>query len=308
MAQRFTEMALARRTRKTVQDRICPHCRCNDIVLHGRDKNGRQRFKCRGCRKTYNIMTGTPMARARKPEKWSKYLDCMTEHLSVRRIVATGIGLNGVTIWRWRQRFLEAAVADNANLLSGVIEADKTFFLRSFKGSRGWKQGKPPENRPARLRTRGAMKRGLSREQVPVLTALDNSGRVYQAILASLRDLEAALEGRIVAGAVLCSDGSAAYVNVADKADAEHVTVSMPITAPHAVKTNTVFAPLRQVGRLGLGRVNNQHQQLKNFVDGRCRGVATKYLRRYLGWHRAMIQAGFEGKDLLRRALCQHRQ
>ena len=40
--------------------------------LHGKDKNGRQRFRCRNaeCRRTFNILTRTPMARTRKPETW----------------------------------------------------------------------------------------------------------------------------------------------------------------------------------------------------------------------------------------------
>jgi hypothetical protein len=119
-------------------------------VLYGKDENLRQRFRCRGCRRTYNIVTGTPMARARKPEKWIEYLGYMTEHMSVRKIVKAGIGVHKVTVWRWRHRFLKATADDNALVLSGVIEADETFFLRSFKGSRGWKRGTPPEERAAR--------------------------------------------------------------------------------------------------------------------------------------------------------------
>jgi hypothetical protein len=37
-------------------------------------------------------------------------------------------------------------------------------------------------------------------------------------------------------------------------------------------------ATLVRSGRLGLGPVNNHHQKLKTFIEGRCRGVATKYL------------------------------
>jgi transposase-like protein len=303
ISRQFTEMALARRTKKTVQIRICPHCHSGNIVLHGKDQNRRQRFKCRGCGKTFNIMTGTPMARARKPEKWAKYLSFMTEHMSVRKIVASGIGVHQVTAWRWRHRFLKAAVNDNASVLSGVVEADETLFLRSFKGSRGWKKGKAPENRAAGPRARGATKRRLSHQQVPVLTALDNSGGVYDAILASLTDIEAALEGRIAAGSVLCSDGDAAYINAAEKAAAEHYIVSVPTTTSHAVKMNPVATPVPMSGRLGLGRVSNHHQRLKNLINRRCFGVATKYLGSYLGWHRAMIRSGFEGQVLLTQAL-----
>ena len=303
VAWQFTEMALARRTRRCCRTRICPHCHGGTVVLHGKDRNQRQRFKCRGCRKTYNIMTGTPMARARKPEKWAKYLGFMTEHMSVRKIVSAGIGVHQVTAWRWRHRFLKAAVNDNGPVVSGVIQAGWTFFLRSFKGNRGWKGGKPPENRAARVRAWRASTPGLSHQLVPVLTALDSSNTVFDAVLSSLRGIDAALDGRIVAGSVLCSDGNTTYVKVANKANAEHYIVHIPATTLYPVGMNPVATTARRPGRLGLDRVNNHHQRLKQFVNGCCRGVATKYLERYLAWNRAMVRSGFEGMALLSLAL-----
>ena len=302
---RVADVALARRTEATVAARRCPHCRTDGAHLHGKDKNGRQRFRCRDaeCRRTFNILTGTPMARARKPEKWGRYLGHMTDHLSVRRIVEAGIGVNHTTVWRWRHRFLKAASQDNAAVLSGVIEADETFFVRSFKGHRGWVKGRPPADRAARPSAWGATKRGLSAEQVPVLTALDNAGGVYEAVLPSLSAIEAALDGRIAPGAVVCSDGAMAYVKAAVKAGAEHRRVVVPTVTPAAVKTTPAPTKKRRKGRLGLGRVNAHHGRIKTLINGRCRGVATRYLLAYLGWHRAMLRDGFTGKALLDRAL-----
>jgi len=305
VSRQLADFALAQRTKLTTQIRICPHCATDGAMLHGKDKNGRQRFRCINpkCRRTYNILTGTPMARARKPEKWGRYLSHMTEHRSIRKIVEAGIGVNHVTVWRWRHRFLKASANDNAASLSGVIEADETFFVRSFKGHRGWMKGKPPENRAARPRAWGATKRGLSSDQVPVLTALDNAGGVYETILSSLTNIEAALDGRIAAGSVLCSDGAHAYVKAAVKAGAEHRRVIVPTITPAAVKANPVPTKKRKKGRLGLGRVNAHHGQIKVLINGRCRGVATRYLGNYLGWQRAMLRDEFNGKVLLERAL-----
>jgi len=47
----------------------------------------------------------------------------MTDHLSIRHIIETHIGLNHKTIWRWRHRFLKAAANAREPVLSGVIEA-----------------------------------------------------------------------------------------------------------------------------------------------------------------------------------------
>lgn len=258
-SKQVADIALARRSNASTERRICPHCNGTDVVLHGKDKNQRQRFKCRACRRTYNILTGTPMAHARKPEKWGKYLSFMTDHISIRKIVATGIGLNHVTVWRWRHRFLKAAANDNGGVLSGVIEADETFFVRSFKGHRGWQNGEPPEQRAARPRAWGATKRGLSNEQVPVLTALDNAGVLYEAILSSRKGIEAALDGRIEAGSVLCSDGASVYLAVAEAADAEHRRVIIQTVVPHAVKSSPAPTKKQPKGRLGLGHVNGIH-------------------------------------------------
>ncbi len=300
ISRQIAEFALAKRTVLTLETRSCPHCFEDRSVLYGKDKNGRQRFRCRGCHRTYNILTGTPMARARKPEKWGQYLGHMSEHRSIRKIIESGIGVNHVTAWRWRHRFLKAAANDNASLLSGVIEADETFFRESFKGSRGWKRDKAPAQRAARQSAWGAIKRGLSFEQVPVLTALDNAGSVYEKVLASRSDILPALAGKIAAGSVLCSDGAPAYVRAAVMAGSEHRRVIIN-KASQQIKVNG--KPPRQKGRLGLGHVNAHHGRLKVFINGRCRGVATRYLGNYLGWSRAMRRDGFTGNVLLEQAL-----
>jgi transposase-like protein len=303
VASHVAEIALTRRQAVTVVARQCPRCSSRQVVLHGKDKNGRQRFRCRGCKRTYNTLTGTPMARARKPHLWGEYLGHMTSHVSIRKIGRTGIDLNHVTIWRWRHRFLQAAAADNATSLSGVIEADETFFVQSFKGHRGWARGKPPTNRAARPSAWGALKRGISGEQVPVLTALDSAGRVFEAVLSSTGGVEAALAGRIAPGSVVCSDGAMAYVKAAVRTGAEHRRVIVPTVTPLATKALPLPTKRRKRGRLGLGRVNAHHERIKTLVNRRCRGVATRYLGSYLGWQRTMLRDGFAGTALLKRAL-----
>src|SRR5512143_4132603 len=84
-------------------------------------------------------------------------------------------------------------------------------------GHRGWKRGNPPDNRPPRYRGSGATKRGLSSEQVPVVTALDRAGGVVEAVLDGRRedDIVIALCGSI-AGSLICSDGLSAYPKLAE--------------------------------------------------------------------------------------------
>jgi hypothetical protein len=42
---------------------------------------------------------------------------------------------------------------------------------------------------------------------------------------------------------------------------------------------------------------------MKYLINECCRGVATKYLCNYLGWHLAISRVGFEGKTFLSLAL-----
>ena len=53
--------------------------------------------------------------------------------------------------------------------LAGIVEADETFVLESRKGER--KLDRKPRRRGGKAR-----KRGLSREQVPILVAADRAG------------------------------------------------------------------------------------------------------------------------------------
>src|SRR5512133_2959333 len=140
----------------------------------------------------------------RKPEVWLAYAEALGERRSLDW-VHEHLGIARLTAWRWRHRLLTPLVNGPAQMLSGIVEADETYFLRSFKGHRGWKRGNPPENRPPRYRGSGATKRGLSSEQVPVVTALDRAGGVVEAVLDGRRedDIVIALRGSITPGSLL---------------------------------------------------------------------------------------------------------
>ena len=194
-------------------------------------------------------------------------------------------------------------VADIDPVLAGVVEVGRAFFPLSFKGSRSRKDDAPTADRTSPVRNRRAMIPGLPHRRVPVLTALDSSGRVHDAILSPLTGIEAALEGRIASGSVLCSDGTAAYIAVAQQANVEHFTVLALKFSPDIAKSSSVGMSTRTTTRLTLQHLSSYHQRFKELINKRCRGVATKYLDRYLGWHRAMLRNGFEGRTLLTKAL-----
>lgn len=180
----------------------CPHCHHPEIRPWGGTRPGLPRFRCRGCQRTFNALTDTPLAGLHHKDRWMFFLEKFNEGESVRK-AAWRCGINTKAAFLWRHRFLALPANLKARKESGIVETDETFFLRSYKGQRG--------GLPRRARKRGgrAAKRGLSREQVPVLVVRDRSGATADAILPKddHREIEAVLRPLLARDAVLCSDG-----------------------------------------------------------------------------------------------------
>jgi transposase-like protein len=157
-------------------ERRCPHCAAEGAVIRGQ-ANGLRRYFCRGCGKTFNCLTGTPLARLRHKERWSEFGASMSKGETVAAS-AERCGVAGSTAFRWRHRFLRA-VSGGVVKLRGIVEADETFVLASRKGERNL-------DRKPRKRGGKASKRGLSDELVPVLVAVDRSGSTVSAVLPSV--------------------------------------------------------------------------------------------------------------------------
>lgn len=295
------EVVIQRRTELAAERRTCPRCGHTDVVKHGRDAStDRQRFRCRrgeagGCGRTFNAVTGSPLARLRRSDRWLAMAGQMREHRSLKH-TARAIGVARSTVHRWRERLLPAQAAQQSRVLRGVVEADETYFRDSFKGHRGWMRGRPPAPRPPRYRGEGALRPGLSDEQVPVLTALDRAGGVVEAVLDDRGQIAAALDQRIERGSVLCSDGEKAYVAAAKRAGSEHRRIDPP--RKDWIKRAAGGKP-RKPGRMGLGRVNAHHERIKTFINRQARGVSTKNLALHLGWYRAIRRPGFDPASLL---------
>lgn len=129
--------------------RACPHCGSVRFVKDGH-ANGRQRFRCRetGCARTFNALTGTPLARLHMPEKHLENARLMAAGLSVR-VTAERLGVSVPTAFKWRHRFLQAPLNQQPGTLSGLVETDETYILESFKGQRGGLP-RPPKKRGMR--------------------------------------------------------------------------------------------------------------------------------------------------------------
>jgi transposase-like protein len=261
--------------RRRVADMGCPHCANRDIVLWGK-ASGLPRYRCKGCGRTFNGLTKTPLARLRKKEKWQDQAQAMIDGVSVAK-AAERCEVDYKTAFRWRHRFLEALSADKPKRLSGIVEGDETFILESFKGK---KSGLP---RKSRKRGGKAAKRGLSTEQIPVIVARDRSGATIDAVLSKLdrASIIGALGGIITPANQFCCDGGRAIVAFARKAGIPHHVLPAP------------GKPSPDAPDLHINNVNAYHGRLKEWMR-RFHGVATKNLPNYLGWRRAMEAMGAE--------------
>jgi transposase-like protein len=251
-------------------DLKCPHCTARRIHRHGMAR-GLQRYKCLSCARTFNALTGTPLTRLRKRDRWPSFARSLAASESVRA-AAVRAGIDASTSFRWRHRFLKAQKGLKDPRLTGIVEVDECFILQSRKGER---------RLPRKARKRGgkAEKPGLSSEQTPILIARDRYGHHLDAVLPDRSEasvstvLRQALSKMDV---LLCTDGDPALIAFAKKEAIEYEL----IIASHGEHVHEKV--------LHIQTVNSYMSRLKKWM-ARFNGVATKHLPNYLGW-RLMLE------------------
>ena len=145
------------------------------------------------------------MAHLRKKEKWLDHARAMIEGKSLAKTAAL-CGVHPTTAFRWRHRFLRAPAIDKPRSLRGIVEADETFILESFKGRRS--------DLPRKARKRGGTARhpGLHQDNIPILVARDRNGATFDAVLPQVdgASVGPALAGIVTPGNHLIGDGGKA--------------------------------------------------------------------------------------------------
>jgi transposase-like protein len=278
------------RTAAVIEDAVasrlcCPRCQGKQLYRHG-TKSGLQRFRCRACGRTFNSLTGTPLARLRHKEKWLDFGECMLDSRTVRETAAR-LGVDKNTSLRWRHRFLTLTKTDRPACLNGIAEADETFLLESQKGARNLQ-------RTARKRGGKASKRGISKEQVCILVVRDRSGNTVDFVTgrgpATVAQLKEHLRPVLAPDALLVTDANKAYRTFARQHGISHQYVNLS-------------AGERMRGAVHVQNVNGYHSRFHTWLR-RFNGVATRYLPNYLGWQWAIDQERiFAPETLLRAAI-----
>lgn len=275
---------------------VCVHCG-SDAVRRWGKSHGLRRWRCLSCARSFNALTGTPLARLRKKAVWLTFASTLAEGVTVEA-AAERCGVHATTSFRWRHRFLRAETADQERP-SGIVEADETFFRLSFKGSRRWRGETAPPGRGAKSRGARAPTPGLSIEQVPVVVARDRAGATRAVVLPdrSADALNAAIGAALPEDGILCSDAEPAMAKVAALHGIRHEPVNL--AKGERVRDKTWH----------IQNANAHHSRLKTWVRG-FNGVATRYLPNYLAWHHTLERNSTETdpRNWIRIALNSYRE
>ena len=261
----------------------CPRCQGTQLYRHG-TKSGLQRFRCRSCGRTFNSLTGTPLARLRHKDKWRDYCQCLLDSRTVRKAAAE-VAVAKNTSLRWRHRLLTLTKTDRPACLTGIAEADETFLLESRKGARKL-------DRPARKRGGKASQRGISKEHVCILVARDRSGQTCDFVTGrgpvTTGQLKAHLAPILADDTLLVTDANKAYRAFAEQTGISHAFVNLS-------------AGERVRGAVHVQNVNGYHSRFHGWLR-RFRGVSTRFLPNYLGWQWAIDQERISSPETLLRA------
>ena len=248
---------------------ICPYCGSEEIVRNGK-KCGKQRFLCKSCKRTFVTTTHTILSMSHSPA--SIWREVVSDTLQGHAIdyTAERLGLSHPCIFGMRHKFLLALqdlIAADPVLLNQVAELDETFVLDCFKG----KELSSEINRPARKHGAKAQKRGISNEYICINTGVQrNGGVVAEATNRAKPDkseLTQVYEGHLQDGCLVLCDGLKSY-NVLK----EIAQCSIQDIATVSKEEENFYH---------LNTVNNFHSFIKDRYDF-YRGVATKYLNRYV--------------------------
>jgi len=246
----------------------CPSCGGRHIG-HWGFRSGLKRYRCKDCGRTFNSLSGTPLAKLRKKEKWADYARGMQASESLQKS-ADRLDISKKTAFKWRHRFLEKPTQVKPEKLSGVVENDETFFLESEKGCRLGLE------RKARKRAGKADKPGLSDQQVYVFVSRDRNGNTYDSVLREFSSeiLAKDFAPRLDDDIMFCSDGKSVYGKFARENELSHEALNL--SKGEHVRNKIIH----------IQNVNAYHSRLKDWIRS-FKGVATKYLDSYLAWFRA---------------------
>lgn len=256
----------------------CRKCGADQIVKFGKDKNGKQRYRCKCCGATFSETSFSAISRTRFSEDvWETYIHLLLKGASLEEC-AFQCGISVRTAFIWRHKILNTLQNDQDNrVMAGIIEADEKYFPLSFKGNH-----KKSKNfvMPREAYKRGSDNRSNNMPKACIMCAVERNGQSYSEVLgtgqSSKEMVTHAFEKRVAPDSIMLSDGGRAMTNYfTKKEDVELITLKSSVSGSHHGGDPEIR------GIYHIQTVNNFHKQLDDFLR-QSNGVATKYLNHYV--------------------------
>ena len=119
---------------KDVDTVVCPHCGSVKVIKYGKS-NGRQRYLCKNCEKTFGDTNGTVAFRSKlSVSQWIEFIKLTLQGESCRTI-AKELGINKQTALHNRHRICSVLLqfVSNQDDFRGLAESDEYYYPLSFK-------------------------------------------------------------------------------------------------------------------------------------------------------------------------------
>lgn len=257
----------------------CRRCDSKQIIKYGKDKNGKQRYKCKNCNSIFYKDSFSVSSRTRHDsETWRKFIDLLLARASLRRC-AIVCKISVQTAFTWRHKVLSALQKDQeGRMLGGVVEADETFFGISYKGNHTKSKD---FIMPRKAYKRGSDSREQTGSRACVMCALERNGQVYGEVLGkgqpTIAMLSHAFDKRILPETIFIADKAIGIKNYF-RGNSKSVQL---IRLKANANPKSKHSPPEVHGAFHIQNINNLHYRLRKSLEPYC-GVSTKYLNYYL--------------------------
>lgn len=256
----------------------CRNCATEgSVIKFGKDKNGKQRFKCKCCGATFTATSYSVISHSHcSADTWMKYIQLLIMGASLAK-TAELCNISVQTAFIWRHKILSILQKDQENrVMNGIVEADDMFVSVSYKGNHKKSKNFTMPRAPYK---RGSDNRGSLAEKACVMCAVERKGNTYGEVLgtgvASENMLNHAFKERILSDTIVVTDKAHGLKRYFQARSIEHIQISS-----HTNPRSTLSPP-EVKGVYHIQNINNLHHRFRRFLHS-YNGVATKYLNNYL--------------------------
>lgn len=267
-----------------LEQTTCPYCHSSGFASNGTyTSNGerRQRYICNECGRTFTLIQRSIISESNLSfATWITLIVCLYQGLSVAE-TARICNISEKSVQNNRIRlFYALKILDERVKLWGKIVIDETYFAVSFKGNRseskGFSMNRKPHKRGSENHTRG-----LSREQVCVVCALDEYGNTVARVAGvgapNVYRMKYALNNSIDKDNVVCL-----FSDINPTIRRYSNDNGMPIKQTKSKKDKRKsYTPASMEKAHWLQKMNSFHSKLKKFMS-KFAGISSDMLYGYL--------------------------